>query len=56
MNIKLHEAEQCQNELSRARTSWFSPDRFSIILKWMDEYHQRKLNEYLVNEQKPKTV
>jgi hypothetical protein len=43
MNVTLHEAEHCQNELSRCKGSWYSKDRFDIILKWMKLYHERMI-------------
>lgn len=45
MQVKLHEAEHCQNELAYVKGSWFSKERFDVIVKWMETYHQRKLKE-----------
>ena len=45
INIKLHKAENCQKELSESVVSWFNVDRL---------YHQRKLLEYITNNNQPK--
>ena len=45
MNVVLHEAERCQNELAACKASWFSDKRFQIILKWMEVFHSRKKEE-----------
>jgi hypothetical protein len=42
MNVKTHPAERCQNELADCKGSWFSKERFDVILKWMQTYHQEQ--------------
>jgi hypothetical protein len=45
MNVKLHEAEHCMNELAACKAPWYASPRFDIIVKWMEAFHQRKLKE-----------
>lgn len=42
ITVKLHPAERCQNELAACKGSWFSKERFDIIAKWMQIYHDEQ--------------
>jgi len=42
MQVQLHEAEQCLNELHYTKGPWYGEQRFQVILKWMEKYHSRK--------------
>lgn len=39
VTVQLHPAERCQNELAYVKKSWFDPERFNVIAKWMAVYY-----------------
>lgn len=41
MEINLHPAEQCLNELAYCDKPWFAPERFEIIKRHMEAFAQR---------------
>lgn len=56
ITVVTHPAERCQNELAYVKASWYSPDRFNVIKKWMAVYYWRVKDGQYTEPERPRDV